>query len=187
MVNIHDPDGRAAESEINKFDDMMKHLATTGRCKHLIAVDKSMDLFNRAWCIAEIAEGRRLRMHQSLKLVSKKILVRRQRSLEKIDISRMECTNRNDLEMILTKIQKYVSITRFNEQLQSLIFDKGSGLLKSWETSDNLERMGEAGRLLRWSLADCGTGKAWRFWQNTEDSEVTEVPPPRGTSVIVSI
>ena len=171
MDKIDDPDGRAAESEINKFDDMMKHLAATGRCKHLIAVDKSMDLFNRAWCIAEIAEGKRLRMHQSLKLVSKKVLIRRQRTLQKIDIANMECTNGNDLQMILTRIQKYVSIPRFNEQLQSLIFDEGSGLLKTWQTSDNLERMGEAGRLLRWSLADGGTGKVWRFWR-TERSEV---------------
>ena len=120
---IDDPDGRAAESEINKFDDMMKHLVATGRCKHLIAVDGSMDLFNRAWCIAEIAEGKRLRMHQSLKFVSKKVLIRRQRTLQKIDIANMECTNENDLQIILTKIQKYVSIPGFNEQLQSLIFD----------------------------------------------------------------
>ena len=183
---IDDPDGRAAESEINKFDDMMKHLVATGRCKHLIAVDGSMDLFNRAWCIAEIAEGKRLRMHQSLKLVSKKVLIRRQRTLQKIDIANMECTNENDLQIILTKIQKYVSIPGFNEQLQSLIFDERSGLLKTWQTSDNLERMGEAGRLLRWSLADGGTGKVWRFWR-TEQLEVTEVPPPCGISIIVSM
>ena len=186
MDKIDDPDGRAAESEINKFDDMMKHLVATGRCKHLIAVDGSMDLFNRAWCIAEIAEGKRLRMHQSLKFVSKKVLIRRQRTLQKIDIANMECTNENDLQIILTKIQKYVSIPGFNEQLQSLIFDERSGLLKTWQTSDNLERMGEAGRLLRWSLADGGTGKVWRFWR-TEQLEVTEVPPPCGISIIVSM
>lgn len=45
-----------------------------------------------------------------------------------------------------------------------------SGLLKSWERSDNFERMGEAGRLLRWSLADHGTGQVWRFW-TIENSE----------------
>ncbi|CAK9045669.1 unnamed protein product [Durusdinium trenchii] len=169
--NIEDPDGQHPESEMNKFDDMMRHLASTpGGCKHLIAVDRSMNLFKRAWCIAEIAEAKRLGMRQSLKLVSKEILLQRQPSLENLDISQMHCHNKNDLTIILKKITDYVTITRFNEQLQSLIFDSRTGLLKSWERSDNFERMGEAGRLLRWSLADHGTGQVWRFW-TIENSE----------------
>ena len=57
-TNIVDPDGRSASSEINKFDDMMSFLATTGGCRQVIAVDKSLDLFRRAWCVAEIAEAK---------------------------------------------------------------------------------------------------------------------------------
>ena len=44
-TNIIDSDGRSASSEINKFDDMMRLLATTGGCRQVIAVDKSLDLF----------------------------------------------------------------------------------------------------------------------------------------------
>lgn len=70
-VNILDPDGCSTSSEINKFDDMMYHLATTGTCRQIIAVDKSLELFHRAWCMAEIAEAKRLDMTQSLQLSSK--------------------------------------------------------------------------------------------------------------------
>ena len=42
-INISDPDGRSVKSEINKFDDMMSHLAATGKCRHVIAVDQSLD------------------------------------------------------------------------------------------------------------------------------------------------
>lgn len=41
--NISDPDGRSVKSEINKFDDMMSHLAATGKCRQVIAVDQSLD------------------------------------------------------------------------------------------------------------------------------------------------
>ena len=44
-TNIIDTDGQSASSEINKFDDMMRLLATTGGCRQVIAVDKSLDLF----------------------------------------------------------------------------------------------------------------------------------------------
>ena len=68
-VNIHDPDGRSHMSEINKFDDMMYHLKATGGCRQVVAVDQALDLFHRAWCMAEIAEAKRLQMNQSLKLL----------------------------------------------------------------------------------------------------------------------
>ena len=52
-TNIIDSDGRSASSEINKFDDMMRLLATTGGCRQVIAVDKPLELFQpiaRAGC-----------------------------------------------------------------------------------------------------------------------------------------
>ncbi|CAE7770911.1 BMY1 [Symbiodinium sp. CCMP2456] len=123
---IRDPD----KSEMNKFDDMMRHLADNGGCEHLIAVDQSLDLFNRAWCIAEIAEARRLGMRQSLKLISNRVLLRRERSLRNLDIARMKCADSSDKTMILEKIEQYISVERFNEQLRFLIFDERSGWLK---------------------------------------------------------
>ena len=69
-VNIHDPDGKSDVSEINKFDDMMHHLKVTGGCRQVVAVDQALDLFRRAWCVAEIAEAKRLQMNQALKLLA---------------------------------------------------------------------------------------------------------------------
>ncbi|CAE7391502.1 unnamed protein product [Symbiodinium pilosum] len=158
-VNVRDPDGRCTESEINKFDDMMGFLANTG--KQLIAVDRSMDLFRRAWCVAEIAEAKRLQIRQSLKLVSRKTLTNQAYQLQNLDIRDMRAGCDKDKELILGKIE---DIDSFNSQLRSLIFDPHSGLLASWEQMDSLQQMGEVGRLIRWSMADAGTGKVWRLW-----------------------
>ena len=122
LRNIVDPDGRSVESEINKFDDMMWHLARTGRCRHLIAVDQSMDLFNRAWCIAEIAEAKRLGMRQNLKLESRTIL--ETHSDMRLDVRNMVCSSVRDKDLIMKKIG---DVECFNERLQSLVFGKHSG------------------------------------------------------------
>ncbi|CAK9023133.1 Beta-amylase [Durusdinium trenchii] len=160
-VNISDADGRSSSSEINKFDDMMYHLATTGICRQVIAVDKSFELFRRAWCVAEIAEAKRLGMTQSLKLLSKATI----QTLEVLDVRSMNASSEKDKELILGKIH---NIDEFNAQLQALIFDPTSGLVASWNTMDSLQQVGEVGRLIRWGLADAGTGKVWNAWDADE-------------------
>eukprot|EP00438_Fugacium_kawagutii_P019116 Skav204379 [mRNA] locus=scaffold4897:143966:157568:- [translate_table: standard] len=161
-VNISDPDGRSTISEINKFDDMMYHLATTGICRQVIAVDKQLDLFHRAWCVAEIAEAKRLDMIQSLKLLSKATIQQRARTLEDLDVRSMNASSAKDKELILRKIK---DIDEFNAELRALIFDPKSGLVASWFTMDSLQQVGEVGRLIRWGLADAGTGKVWKVWE----------------------
>ena len=163
-VNISDPDGRSTVSEINKFDDMMYHLATTGGFRQVVAVDQTLDLFNRAWCVAEIAEAKRLQMNQALKLASKATIVQRARTLENLDVRGMRASSETDKELILNKIEGNMSIDQFNTDLQSLIFDPKSGLLASWNAMDSLQQVGEVGRLIRWGLADAGTGKVWKAW-----------------------
>ena len=160
-TNIIDPDGRSASSEINKFDDMMSFLATTGGCRQVIAVDKSLDLFRRAWCVAEIAEAKRLQMDQSLKLWSKATLQERARTLENLDVRDMRASSETDKELILGKIQ---DVDDFNAELQVLIFDPKSGLVATWNAMDSLQQIGEVGRLIRWGLADAGSGKVWKAW-----------------------
>ena len=128
----------------------------------MIAVDKSLDLFHRAWCVAEIAEANRLRMTQSLKLVSKVTLQQRAGTLENLDVRRMEASSERDKELILGKIE---SIEEFNLDLQGLIFDPSSGLVASWHAMDTLQQVAEVGRLIRWGLADAGSGKVWRAWE----------------------
>ena len=167
-LNISDPDGQSIGSEINKFDDMMYHLAATGGCKQVIAVDLSLDLFNRAWCVAEIAEARRLQMRQSLQLASKATIMQRARTLENLDVQSMRASSEADKELMLNKIKSSMSIQQFNEELQSLIFDPKSGLLASWRAVDSLQQTGEVGRLIRWGLADAGTGKVWKAWEAHE-------------------
>ena len=160
-TNIIDSDGRSASSEINKFDDMMRLLATTGGCRQVIAVDKSLDLFRRAWCVAEIAEAKRLQMDQSLKLWSKATLQERARTLENLDVRDMRASSEKDKELILGKIQ---DVDDFNAKLQVLIFDPKSGLVATWNAMDSLQQIGEVGRLIRWGLADAGSGKVWKAW-----------------------
>ena len=167
-VNISDPDGRSTSSEINKFDDMMYHLATTGTCRQVIAVDKSLDLFHRAWCMAEIAEAKRLEMTQSLQLLSKATMQQRARTLEGLDVRDMSASCDKDKELILSKIE---DIDEFNVELQGLIFDPKSGLVTSWNAMDSSQQLGEVGRLIRWGLADAGTGTVWRAWDAHASSE----------------
>eukprot|EP00438_Fugacium_kawagutii_P003777 Skav210865 [mRNA] locus=scaffold4964:33370:34332:- [translate_table: standard] len=164
-VNITDPDGRSVQSEINKFDDMMCHLATTGKCRQVIAVDQCLDLFGRAWCVAEIAEARRLQMDQSLKLSSKATLQQRARTLENLDVREMHASSEKDKELILGRIQ---DIDDFNAKVQGLIFDPKSGLVASWAAMDSLQQIGEVGRLIKWGLADAGSGKVWKAWETAD-------------------
>ncbi|CAE7359340.1 BMY1, partial [Symbiodinium pilosum] len=132
-------------SEINKFDDMMYHLATTGGCRQVIAVDQQLDLFNRAWCVAEIAEAKRLQMNQALKLASKATIMQRARTLENLDVRNMRASSETDKQLILNKITKITNVDQFNTELQALIFDPKSGLLASWNALDSLQQVGEVG------------------------------------------
>eukprot|EP00438_Fugacium_kawagutii_P024752 Skav213502 [mRNA] locus=scaffold3849:200835:203130:- [translate_table: standard] len=159
-VNISDPDGRSTTSEINKFDDMMYHLATTGICRQVIAVDKQLDLFHRAWCVAEIAEANRLDMTQSLKLLSKAAIQQRAQTLEDLDVRSMNASSAKDKELILGKIN---DIDRFNAELQALIFDPKSGLVASWFTMDSLQQ----------ALA----GAIFDQWHKTGQSAQVELNP----------
>ena len=166
-TNIIDSDGRSASSEINKFDDMMRLLATTGGCRQVIAVDKPLDLFRRAWCVAEIAEAKRLQMDQSLKLWSKATLQERARTLENLDVRDMRASSDKDKELILGKIQ---DVDDFNAKLQVLIFDPKSGLVATWNAMDSLQQIGEVGRLIK------GPGRC-RQWKSVESMGKPQLNP----------
>ena len=56
-------------SEMNKFGDMMVHLAKKNpRFRQAVAVDRRFGIFLRAWCIAELVQAWCLGMPQNLKL-----------------------------------------------------------------------------------------------------------------------
>ena len=76
-------DGKSIQCEMNKFDDMMALLARENPdFAEVVAVDASLDLFGRAWCVAELAEAHRMGMTQSLKIRNKETLLRRQLTLK---------------------------------------------------------------------------------------------------------
>jgi len=134
----------------------------------VVAVDQGFDLFNRAWCVAELAEAQSLQMKQSLQVESKSTLIRCARTLHGLDVRNMRASSEIDKELILNKIENNTSIDQFNSELQSLIFDPKSGLLASWHAMDSLQQVAESGRLIRWGLADAGTGKVWKAWEAHE-------------------
>ena len=119
------------------------------------------------WCVAEIAEAKRLQMDQSLKLLSKATLQERARTLENLDVRDMRASSEKDKELILGKIE---DVDDFNAKLQVLIFDPKSGLVATRNAMDSLQQIGEVGRLIRWGLADAGSGKVWKAWTATTES-----------------
>ena len=160
FINITDPDGRSVESEVNKFDDMMYHLATTGKCRQVIAVDQSLDLFRRAWCVAEIAEARRLQMDPVTETVVQSNTAGRARTLQNLDVREMQASCERDKELILARIE---DIDDFNAKVQALILGSESqALLPPGLPWIALQQIGEAGRLIKWGLADAGSGRVWK-------------------------
>ena len=72
-TNLTEPlhDGKSIKCEMNKFDDMMKHIFLTNPSfSQVIAVDAEFDLFTRAWCVSEIAQASTMGMRQHLKLLN---------------------------------------------------------------------------------------------------------------------
>ena len=122
-------------------------------------MDKSLDLFRRAWCVAEIAEAKRLHMEQSLKLSSKAVLQDRARTLENLDVRNMRASSDKDKELILGKIE---DINEFNAKLQVLIFDPKAGLIATWHAMDSLQQIGEVG-----PAHSLGQGRC-RQWKSVE-------------------
>ncbi|CAK9087506.1 Dynein heavy chain 12 [Durusdinium trenchii] len=130
--------------EMNKFDSMMRHLNRQQRdFSHLVVVDVAFDVFTRAWCIAEIVESGRSRIHQRIKLHSEAALDRNYQRLSSIDVRHCKASRPEDREMILQSIQ---DVKRFNSDLQWTIFGT-EGLLRKW--MDGRERAALAGRCVR--------------------------------------
>eukprot|EP00929_Paragymnodinium_shiwhaense_P122861 TRINITY_DN9608_c0_g1_i2.p1 TRINITY_DN9608_c0_g1~~TRINITY_DN9608_c0_g1_i2.p1 ORF type:complete len:786 (-),score=85.13 TRINITY_DN9608_c0_g1_i2:142-2499(-) len=119
-------DNQSINCEMNKFDDMMMWLASMnkdfGQC---IAVGTQLDLFTRAWCVAEIHCAYVLDMAQSLRLFSAGTLQQQREWLRDLRVETMESANPDDKHMILAKIG---DTTHFNKQVQRLIHCEG-GLL----------------------------------------------------------
>eukprot|EP00913_Durusdinium_trenchii_P025009 g23474.t1 len=62
----------------------------------VVAVDAELTLFTRAWCVAELAQGQRMGMAQSLKLRNKAVLLERKQTLECLKVEEMQATRPAD-------------------------------------------------------------------------------------------
>ena len=157
-------DGKSIHCEMNKFDDMMALLARENPdFAEVVAVDASLDLFGRAWCVAELAEAHRMGMAQSLKMRNKDTLLTRQLTLQGLKVENMKASRPEDVVEILAKIPDKEA---FNTKLQELIFDS-NGLLTAWKNADALQQMEEVSHVLKWlrlSEAVEGGLLIWQRW-----------------------
>jgi hypothetical protein len=139
--------GRSIQCEMNKFDDMLAYLAyTEEHLEQLIVADAKMDVFTRAWCVAEVAEAFKVGIPQCLIVKSDQLVSELEVKLRQVKVQNMVSSRPEDILAILAKIP---DADAFNAQLQSLFFDKQDGLLARWQKFDAVERFDHVGRLAR--------------------------------------
>lgn len=148
-------DGRVVRSEINKFDSMVDCLADVmrGQFGQVIAVDARFELFNRAWCIAEIFNAQKRKLNQTLVLLSEQVWEEKRKcqSLRKLKVEDMDATNLEDKVAILSTIPDKAA---FNKELQRMVFDE-KGLLRAWQ--DGLDFMSMLGKVIKMSANNQGS------------------------------
>eukprot|EP00931_Biecheleriopsis_adriatica_P033441 TRINITY_DN19408_c2_g1_i1.p1 TRINITY_DN19408_c2_g1~~TRINITY_DN19408_c2_g1_i1.p1 ORF type:complete len:734 (+),score=127.56 TRINITY_DN19408_c2_g1_i1:36-2237(+) len=162
-------DGRSINCEMNKFDDMIAYLAATdAKFSHVVAVDSCFVLFNRAWCIAELAMSYNMGMEQHLVIHSGKCLLQYEDMLRNVKVEKMKATRPEDVEEILAKIPDKAA---FNEQLQRLIFAE---LLGNFDHLDSSQRMKRIGSLVRWQLESMRCEGLWELSFSTPAPDIAQ-------------
>uniref|UniRef100_A0A7S4ULJ1 Uncharacterized protein n=1 Tax=Alexandrium monilatum TaxID=311494 RepID=A0A7S4ULJ1_9DINO len=136
---------------MSKFADMMAYLsALDDGFEHVIAVDAGFQTFQRAWVVAEIAQGHEMGLQQHLKLRNEGALHAHKAELRSLDVRNMRSSHPEDAIEILGGILDKDS---FNHHLQSMVFNKKTGLLATWKGLDAAQKVRTAGRVAR-QLAD---------------------------------
>lgn len=115
--------------ELNKFDAMMHDLSqSSAKFRQAVAVDVSLQLFSRAWCVAELVEARRLGLQQQLVVYSRNsVSGEKTLALKKIRVQNCQASRPEDVEEILAKIDDK---DKFNKELQGALFDDSDSLFK---------------------------------------------------------
>lgn len=127
-------------------------------------MDADLNLFQRAWCVAELAEAHRLGMAQKLFLRNKATLMTRQGTLQGLQVENMRASRPEDVQQILSKIPNKMA---FNKKLQERIFDGNVGLLPAWRKADVLQQMEDLSHILKWATVSASVGNGaliWRRW-----------------------
>jgi hypothetical protein len=139
------PDGRGIACEMNKFHLMMSWLAATDQLfEQTCTIDQGFVLFERAWCVSELAVAQAQGVKQTLKVHSTWSLNQHQEELRKMKVENMKATRPEDKEEILAGIPDKAA---FDESVQRLIFDD---LIPSWKCFDDSEALSRIGRRARW-------------------------------------
>ena len=134
-----------ARCELNKFDDMMTHLAQqVGPFAQLIVVDDAFDVLYRAWCVAEIFEANVLGMESRIQVSSQDAVDQNYDRLSLLDVRQCTASSQADKEMIMAKIS---DVEVFNWKIQQLIFSEEMGLFVQWVEGN--ERSRQVGRIVR--------------------------------------
>jgi len=132
----------AALTELNKFDDLMRFLAeNVPDFVHVTVADDDLDVFKRAWCVAELVEGSALNIRQTLLIHSTACLDKNYSKLKTLDIQACEASRAEDKDQILSRID---DIQGFNEYLGWLVFD-AEGIFSGF--LDREARLSLVGRL----------------------------------------
>ena len=89
---------------MNKFDDMMLHVAKQNPLhRHVVAVDSSFAVFERAWCVSEIYTANDIGLHQHLVIRSRDDLIENETLLRHLRIENMQASRQEDVEEILRR------------------------------------------------------------------------------------
>uniref|UniRef100_A0A7S4Q951 Uncharacterized protein n=1 Tax=Alexandrium monilatum TaxID=311494 RepID=A0A7S4Q951_9DINO len=136
---------------MSKFADMMAYLsALDDGFEHVIAVDAGFQTFQRAWVVAEIAQGHDMGLQQHLKLRNEGALRAHEVEPRSLDVRNTRSSRPEDTLEILRGIPDKDG---FNRHLQNTVFNKKTGLLATWKGLDAAQKVRTAGRVAR-QLAD---------------------------------
>lgn len=112
--------------EMNKFDDMLALLRQeVPRLRLVVAVDRPLNIFTRAWCVAELVEAHVSMIPSSVRLFSNKELdidaddLSTYTKLATLTVADCESTWPEDRDAILGRIP---SVSDFDAHLQAIIF-----------------------------------------------------------------
>jgi len=113
--------------EMDKFDEMIGYLSVVVPAfSQVVAVDMNFTAFTRIWCIAELAEARKMDLQQFLLVHSDHALQKNLHKIEKLDVRDAQASVPEDKDRVLEKIDDKDS---FNESVRQLLLDRNVGLL----------------------------------------------------------
>ena len=138
--------GESILCEMNKFDMMALLAEKSPKFAEVLAVDADLNLFQRAWCVAELDEAHPLGMAQ-------KPFPKEQGHLNDTAIhfaTGGEYEGPEDVQQILSKLPNKMA---FNQKLHELMFDGNVGLLAAWKKADVLQQMEDLSHVLKWGVS----------------------------------